>query len=219
MTTSSQPNLVSRRMLEKMSTDRSQLDKLLAGTVLAHVATIVDGRAVAMPTECAEIDGRIVIHGSTGSRWLRALLNTDATVTVTKLSGLVVARSLFESSVLYESAMIFGRFTKVAAEHTDTMLLKLSERLLPGRPAETRPSLKKELAATMLLQMEITDWSLRVSADMPDDPPVDVAGDTWAGHIVFDGLTAHAVAAPDLADGIAVPASVENFLDNPRGII
>lgn len=211
--------LVPQRYPDMMRTERAELDAFLATTIIAHVAAVVDGRAVTMPTAFAVVDDQLVIHGSTGSRWMRALEGCDASVSVTRLSGLVVARSMFESSVLYRSAILFGRFARLDPAISETVLERFTERVLPGRPLETRASTRKELTATMLLAMPIAEWSLRVSEEMPDDGPDDVAGDTWAGQILFDSPRVAAVAAPDLRDGIPVPASVERFLGNPRGII
>lgn len=138
-----------------MSEDRAALDALLASSVLAHVGLVVDGRAAVFPTGFAVVDGSLVIHGSTGSRWMRALAGQEMSVTVTKLEGVVVARSTFESSMLYRSAMLFGRFEPVPAERKAAVLDALSDRLIPGRSAELRPSTRKELAATTALALPI----------------------------------------------------------------
>lgn len=213
------PNLIPQRYPEMMSTERAALDQLFSSTVLAHVAGIVDGRAVAIPTAFAVFDDRLVIHGSTGSRWMRALVNAEVTITITRISGVVVARSMFESSVLYRSAMLFGTLTKVDPAETEELLERFTDRLLPGRSNETRPSNRKEVAATMLLQMPIQDWSMRISEDMPEDDTEDIASDAWAGHIRFDEIRARAHPAPDLRAGIGTPGSVERVLANTRGII
>lgn len=212
-------NLRPRRMPELMSSERVRLDELFASTVLAHVGVIVDGRAISMPTAFAVIDNRIVIHGSTGSRWMRALENQDASVSVTRVSGILVARSMFESSILYESAVVFGRFSPVPAERHEDALMRFTDRILPGRSRETRPSKRKELAATRLLEMPIAEWSLRISEGMPEDGDEDVAGRAWGGAIRFDRLVATAHPSPDLSAGIPLPESVAAFLSNPRGVV
>lgn len=204
-----------RRMPEKMKAERAALDALCAQTVLAHVAVIVDGRAIAMPTAFGVFDNRIVIHGSTGSRWMRALQDHEASVSITRATGLVVARSMFESSMWYRSAVVFGRFEPVPSEEHDSLLTRFTDRLLPGRSAETRPSTRKELAATMLLAMPIERWSLRVSEEMPDD----VAGPAWAGVIQLGQTVTGVLPAPDLTAGIEVPSSVSQFVRSPGGLL
>jgi hypothetical protein len=70
----------------------------------------------------------------------------------------------------------------------------------------------RELAATLVLALPITEWSLKVSAGWPDDPPEDVAGDAWAGVVPLERRYGAPRPAPDLTDGIPVPPSVRNLL-------
>lgn len=214
-----QPTLVSQRMPEKMSRDEAAFADLCASTSLAHVAyTSPDGPRI-FPTAFAVLDDRLVIHGSTGSRWMRHLVDQPASVAITKLSGLVVARSTFESSVLYRSAMVFGAFSVVGADRTEHLLARLSDRLIPDRSSEVRPSLRKEIAATMLLEMPLDQWSLRVSDGWPEDEEPDLSGDAWAGVVRLGAPAVSAEAAPDLRAGIPIPTSVARLLEDPSGIV
>lgn len=211
--------LVSARLAEKMSEDRAALDELLAGSVLAHVGLVVGGLARVFPTGFAVVDGSIVIHGSTGSRWMRALAGQEVAVTVTKLEGVVVARSTFESSMLYRSAMIFGEFARVADDRKELVLNALSDRFIPNRSTELRASSKKELAATMALELPIERWSLRVSDGWPEDEEDDIAGNAWAGHVRFGAPSASVIPAPDLRPGTPVPLSVQQLAAHPERLV
>lgn len=211
--------LISQRMPELMSTDRAALDELLASTVLAHIGLVADGRATVFPTGFAVVDGALVIHGSTGSRWMRSLADQEASVTVTELSGIVVARSTFESSMIYRSAMLFGRFSPVTPERKAVVLDALSDRFIPGRSAEVRPSSRKELSATAALELPIERWALRVSDGWPEDEPEDLAGDAWAGKVRFGAPSAWIEPAPDLRSGIEPPASVRVLAAHPERIV
>lgn len=218
------PALVSQRMPELMSRDRETLDALLASSVLAHIGVAVaeaDGttRATVFPTAFAVIDGSLVVHGSTGSRWMRSLLDQEVSVTVTRLEGVVVARSTFESSMRYRSAMIFGRFSQVDDARKADVLAALSDRFIPGRSAEVRPSSKKELAATLLLELPIETWALRVSDGWAEDGPEDCAGDAWSGHVRFGAPATEIVAAPDTRPGIPIPASVRELAAHPERLV
>lgn len=213
------PLLSSQRLPEKMSEDREALGDLLASSVLAHIGMIVSGRAVVFPTGFAVQGDEIVVHGSTGSRWMRALSGAQATVEVTKLDAVVVARSTYESSMRYRSAMMFGTFSPVEAERKATLLDAYSDRVIPGRSSELRKPNKRELAATMILSMPIEQWSLRVSDGWPDDCEEDLAGDAWAGIVAFDPPPTRIVAAPDLRDGIEVPDSVRVLAANPERVV
>jgi nitroimidazol reductase NimA-like FMN-containing flavoprotein (pyridoxamine 5'-phosphate oxidase superfamily) len=205
------PSTKVSRLSEKQTTSRDQLDELLDGTPLATVALVRDGHPVIFPTGFARVDDELVIHGSTGSPWMRALAaGASAAVSVTGLDGIVVARSGFESSFRYRSAVVFGVFEPVPDAEKSHYLDRLTEAFIPGRTIELRASTRKELAATLPLRLPIgTDnWSLKVSAGWPDDPEEDIAGDAWAGVVPMSVTYGAPLPAPDLRSGISVPESV-----------
>jgi len=200
------------RLPEKASTDRAQLDDLLDCSRVAHLGFVVDEQPVVLPTAVARDGDLLLIHGSTGSRWMRHLATgAPAAAAVTEVGGLVVARSAFESSMHYRSAVIFGRCQAVNAAAKRRALDVLTESLLPDRVGEVRPPSVKELAATLVLAMPITTWSLKVSADWPEDPPADVEGTAWAGVVPLQLTYGAPLDAPDLSPGIPVPPSVRGL--------
>jgi nitroimidazol reductase NimA-like FMN-containing flavoprotein (pyridoxamine 5'-phosphate oxidase superfamily) len=214
-----QPSTRITRIGEKQDTSRNSLDELLDSTPLATVALIRDGHPVIFPTGFARIGDELVIHGSTGSPWMRALAGgAAAAVSVTALDGVVVARSAFESSFRYRSAALFGVFELVPEADKVPYLESVTEVFIPGRVAELRPSTRRELAATMALRMPIGEdnWSLKVSAGWPEDPEEDVAADAWAGVVPMTISYGAPQSAPDLTPGIPVPASVRAMTDPLR---
>lgn len=204
------------RLPEKGSTDRAALDTLLDDCLVGHVAFAQDGQPVVIPTAIARDADRILIHGSTGSGWMRHLASgAPAALAVTALDGLVVARSAFESSMHYRSAVIFGVCSPLQGADKAAALDVLTESLLPGRVREVRPPTVKELAATLVLTLPITTWSLKISAGWPEDPPADVAGPAWAGVVPVQVTYGGPRAAPDLRPGTAVPPSVRQLANEP----
>lgn len=206
-----QPSTRVTRLSEMQNMSRSSLDGLLDSTPLATVALVRDGHPVIFPTGFARIGDLLVIHGSTGSPWLRALADgTPAAVSVTTLDGVVVARSGFESSFRYRSAALFGVFEKVPDADKLGYLETLTDTFIPGRVAELRASSRKELAATVALRMPIGEdnWSLKVSAGWPEDPDEDVAAGAWAGVVPLTVSYGAPLPAPDLLPGTPLPPSV-----------
>jgi uncharacterized protein len=165
---------------------------------------------VVIPTALVRDGDSVLVHGSTGSGWMRrAAAGRPVCLTVTELTGIVVARSAFENSLRYRSAVLFGTFTRLAEAGVPRALDLFTEHLIPGRLTEIRPNHRRELAATMVLSMPIGQWSMKVSTDWPTDAPDDVAGNVWAGVIPFDARrVGDPMPAPDLREGIPVPASV-----------
>ena len=203
------PRLTPTRLAEKASTDRAALDALLDECRVAHIGLAVDHHPLVVPTALARDGDSVLVHGSTGSAWMRAAAaGADICLTVTALDGLVVARSAFESSMHYRSAVLFGRLAVVPHEERGRALDLLTEAMLPGRVAEIRRPTDRELAATLVLVLPIQTWSLKISSAWPDDPADDVAGDAWAGVVPLSSRWGAPAATPDLRSGIPVPASV-----------
>jgi len=206
------------RLPEKASTERADLDALLDTVRVGHFALVAeDGTPAVIPTMVVRDGDRILAHGSTGSRWMRRLASGHPTALgVTAYDGVVVARSAFESSIRYRSAVVFGRCTPLS-EDTGRFLDLVTEALIPGRGAEIRRPTKAELAATLVLALPIEDWSLKISAGWPEDEDDDVAGPAWAGVVPVRQVYGPPLAAPDLRGGIDVPPSVHALSGQAAG--
>jgi hypothetical protein len=206
------------RLREKQVLDRARLDQVLDAVKIAHVAVAGgDEFPLVVPTAFARDGDAVIVHGSTGSGWMRrAATGASACLTVTALDGVVVARSVFESSFHYRSAVLFGTFTALTGDDKNRALDVVVEKLIPGRGAEVRPSTRTELNRTMVLTMPIEQWSLKVSDRWPEDPPEDVAGPAWAGVVPLQERSARPIPAPDLRDGIDIPLSVARLTKSIR---
>jgi nitroimidazol reductase NimA-like FMN-containing flavoprotein (pyridoxamine 5'-phosphate oxidase superfamily) len=202
------------RLPELASSDRRELDRLLDDATVGHFAFVADGAPAVIPTLIARDGDSVLAHGSTGSRWMRRLTDGGPVcLAVTVHEGIVVARSAFESSMLYRSAVVYGTCSAVREpDEKRAALDRLTESFLPGRVAEVREPTKKELAATLVLRMAVDEWSLKLSTGWPEDPDADVAGSAWAGKVPLRPVYTEPVAAPDLRPGIDVPPSVRSLV-------
>ncbi len=180
-----------------------------AGRV-AHVA-VLDGHAqpYVLPVAYARAGDAVLVHGSTGSRLFRGLATGVPTcLTVTVLDGLVAARSVFESSMHYRSAMVLGSATPLEGEEKVEGLERISEHLLPGRWADARGPNRQELAATLVLSLPLAEWSVKVSDAPPEDAEADLDLPVWAGVVPLAEVLGAPVPAPDLRGDPPVPAYV-----------
>jgi len=171
------------RLPERQHTDRAELYGILDDALVAHVAIVRDGLPLVLPMGFGRGGDAIYLHGSTGSGIFRAMASgTPISVTVTHLDGLVYARSLFDSSMNYRSAVVFGVPTVVAAADKEAAMRVVSDHLMPGRWDEVREMTKRELAATLVLRLSLDEASVKVrahgaseAADDGDDRSI------WAG--------------------------------------
>lgn len=164
-----------RRMSERQTTDREALFELLDTELVGHLAAVVDGVPIVVPMGFARDGEHVLLHGSTGGGFALRAASEGQTVAfaVTALDGLVFARSLFDSSMNYRSAVAYGVLEPVEGERADAALLALSERLMPGRPAEVRATKRKEAAATRVLRLPLDDVVMKMreagASEAPDD--------------------------------------------------
>ena len=120
--------------------DREAVYRILDEGFLCHVGFAVDGQPFVIPTSYGRKDASLYIHGSAASRMLRQMKqDIPVCITVTLLDGLVLARSVFNHSMNYRSALILGTATLVddPAEKLEALRI-LSEHILPGRWADSR---------------------------------------------------------------------------------
>lgn len=198
------------RLSERQVTDRQALYDVLDAALVAHVGLVRDGLPVVLPIACARSGDHLLLHGSTGGGLLRAAATgAPLAVTVTLLDGLVYARSLFDSSMNYRSAMICGSAEQLRGGDALEALRVLSEQLMPGRWAEVREPTARELAATLVLRLPLDEASVKVRAAGATTHPQDGEDrEVWAGVLP---LALHAGApAPgeDTPSHVQPPASV-----------
>ena len=195
-----------RRLPEKAVTDRGVLFDILDAALVAHVGVVDDGQPYVLPMACARDGERLLLHGSTGSRLMRTLAaGAPACATITHLDALVLARSAFESSMNYRCAMVFGVAAPLIGDELLTGLQILTEHLLPGRWDTLRVPSRKELAATAVVALPLTEWSVKVSDGPPDDDPSDLDAPVWAGTLPLRMAAAAPIDAPDLR--MPIPAT------------
>jgi nitroimidazol reductase NimA-like FMN-containing flavoprotein (pyridoxamine 5'-phosphate oxidase superfamily) len=201
-----------RRLPEKQVDDRAALDALLHAALIGHLAVITDGWPFVVPVAIAPDRDRVLCHGSTGARLFRGLAEGDPTcLSVTIVDGLVLARSQFESSMHYRSAMILGRCTALEGDDRLAALEILTEHLMPGRFADSRGPSKKELAQTSVLSLPIEEWSLKVNQADPDDPDEDIDLPFWAGSVPLRRSWGEPRAARNLGPGRPVPSYLSSW--------
>ncbi|HET6565621.1 MAG TPA: hypothetical protein VFG52_09435, partial [Xanthomonadales bacterium] len=78
--------------------------------------------------------------------------------------------------------------------------------------ADIRPSTRKEINATMLLSLALETFTVKIGNGPPDDPAKDLESKAWAGVVPLQLKAGKPVAAPDLAEGIAVPSYLRRLL-------
>jgi nitroimidazol reductase NimA-like FMN-containing flavoprotein (pyridoxamine 5'-phosphate oxidase superfamily) len=206
---SSTPRTALRRHRERGRTDRDDLYAVLDAGLICHLGVIANGVPRVLPTGYGRLGDLLYLHGSSANATFMAGGGQEVCVTVTHLDGLVCARAVFNHSMNYRSAMIYGvaRLLTDPAERT-AALRTITEHLTPGQWSYARQPNKKELATTSVLELPLTEASVKIRTGSPSDEPEDYAMDVWAG--VVPVTTTFGEPQPDAAlrPGIGVPRHI-----------
>jgi nitroimidazol reductase NimA-like FMN-containing flavoprotein (pyridoxamine 5'-phosphate oxidase superfamily) len=204
------PNLQYGRHPERGVTDIEVINAILDAQLTCHLAFSVEGWPYAVPTVHARDGARLLIHGSTLSRMLGVLTSgVPVCVTVTTVDGIVAARSAFNHSVNYRSAMVFGTATSIRDEADKLEAMRvIVDHVLPGRWAEVRQPTATELRATEIVWLPIEHATAKVRSGGPVDTPADRNAHVWSGVVPVSTRLGLPILVPgDVAD-LPVPTSI-----------
>jgi hypothetical protein len=174
-----------RRKPERASYDAAAVHAVLDAAPFCHVATVREGRPVALPMVHARREDTLVLHGSVAAGLFRDMRRASPVcVTATLFDGLVLARSARHHSVNYRSVTVHGDAALVT--DPDEVMLgmwALIEHVAPGRWDQVRRPGPAELRDTALWQVPIEEASVKARSGTTIDPECDFGVPVWAGHI------------------------------------
>lgn len=172
-----------RRKPERSHYDHHEIYEVIDNAFYGTIA-FSDGKNVhAIPTAIWRENDYLYIHGSNGSRLLRTLKEGtgDVCVSITRMDGLVLARSAVAHSMNYRSVCVYGKFSAVADEDKTQHFQYFLEHWLPQRWQYVRPPSSQELAAVTMLQIPLTEAVLKSRRGQVTDYPEDTELPVWAG--------------------------------------
>jgi uncharacterized protein len=196
-----------RRHPERGAYDRATIDAILDEALFCHVGFVHERRPFVIPTIHARAGDVVYLHGSPASRMLQTLAGgIDVCVTATLLDGIVMARSVYNHSLNYRSAVVLG--TARPLEEQDekrAALAAIVEHVARGRGVDARPPSEKELRATTVLALPIDEASAKVRTGPPSDFDDDLDLPVWAGVVPLALVAGDPETDEQVPDGIAVP--------------
>ncbi|MBB4566162.1 pyridoxamine 5'-phosphate oxidase family protein [Rhizobium leucaenae] len=205
-----------RRSPNRGSHARADVHAILDASPLCHVGYVINGAPYVTPTLHWREGDHVYWHGSAASRFLRAAEDMPVCLTCSLMDGYVLARSAFNHSVNYRSAMVFGtaRLVEDVEEKADA-LRRFIENLFPGRWDSLRPMTSQEVKATAVLRMGIDEATAKIRNGPPGD--IDEADfPVWAGVLPVRSHLAPVEAAPGLPDGIELPEPLAALIQSGR---
>ena len=171
-----------KRLHERGHYNAETIHPILDAMPICSVGYVFNGSPYVTPTLQWREGSHIYWHGSSASRMLEAVDETEVCVTVTIIDGLVMARSAFHHSANYRSVMVLGRARKITDKDEKEARLKVFvDGLFPGRWDMLRPMNSKELKATTVMSLPLNETSAKIRSGGPKDDNEDYALPIWAG--------------------------------------
>lgn len=165
------------RLPERAAYDLDTIRTILGAGQVCHLGFVADGSPVVIAMTYGLFGDELVVHGLPASRLLGVMrAGLPVCVTVTHVDGLVLAKSAFEHSMNYRSAVVHGNARWIRDEDEKRAALRaISEQLLPGRWDDVRPPTTAELRRTHVLGVPLTEASAKVRTG----PPAGDEDDSW----------------------------------------
>ena len=205
-----------RRYRHLGRTDRQSLYSVLNAGLVAHLGVITGGWPMVVPTCYGYDPDTLYLHGSVASQSLNTA-GAPVCVTITLTDGLVLARSVFEHTINYRSAMIYGQ-PRLVTDPGERLagLRTIAEHVAPGQWDYARQPSRKELAAVRLLALPLEEASVKIRTGPPSDGDTpDAALGLWAGELPLATTWQQPIPDPALPPGIAVPAHIRSRAGAP----
>lgn len=192
--------------------DSETIYSILDAMPLCSVGYVHEGKPVVTPTMQWRDGNRIFWHGSSASRMLRAVDAQEVCVSVSIMDGLVLARSAYNYNVNHRSVMVFGIAVKVSDEAEKRVQLEnFVNKVVPGQWDRLRPVSEKELKATTLMSLELTEASAKLRTGHTEDDEEDYAFPVWCGLVPVSFAVGAPVADPRNLPDVTMPDDVLKF--------
>lgn len=202
-----------RRLPKRGHYDRETVHAIIDEALVCHVAFAPGGVPAVIPTLHARVGDALLLHGSKASRLMKYLAQGHpVSVAITLVDGIVLARSVFHSSMNYRSVVIHGRAAPIEDEEGKLAALEaFAEQVARGRWADARKPSRKELRATSVVSIPIELAAAKVRTGPPMDDDADYDLPIWAGVLPLSLRAGTAIPDPRLRRGLTTPAYVRRY--------
>ena len=206
-------NTITRGHKRERNTEEDAYKVLDAG-FLCHVAFQHEGRTMMIPIAYGRIEDCLYLHGSNKNFMLNQVLtNESICISVTHVDGIVLAKTLFDTSMNYRSVVLFGRATLVTDEEERIQGLKtIVDNIIPGRWDEVSIGDDNLLAATMVIRFKIESASVKIRSGGPQGDE-NIEDKVWSGHIPLRLQALEPVLDTKFGDAPEQSPSVKNYYD------
>ncbi len=200
------------RGAERAQNNEKSIYDILDASFLCHIAFQHQGVTMMIPTAYGRRGNSIYFHGSSKNHMLNQVIKGDSIcIGVTLLDGIVLARSLFETSANYRSAVLFGKAELITNQDEKIEGLKIiSENIIKGRWNEVSIGSESQLKATMVVKFTIEKASAKTREGGPEGDE-DLTQEVWSGHIPLSLKATKPVMDTKFGIELEMSESIKNF--------
>ena len=193
--------------------------QILDAGFLCHVSFQHEGQTMMIPTAYGREGDCIYLHGSTKNFMLNQIIDGQTIcIGVTHLDGIVLARTLFDTSANYRSVVLYGKAELVEGDEARLHGLQIiTDHIIKGRWNEVSLGTQNELKATMVVKFTIDKASAKIRAGGPegDDNQTD---EVWSGHIPLVTKALKPVQDMKFGETLEMTESVVRFWEKGLGV-
>eukprot|EP00048_Salpingoeca_helianthica_P017559 m.237830 g.237830 ORF g.237830 m.237830 type:complete len:277 (-) comp21426_c0_seq1:28-858(-) len=175
------------RLPQRASYDKPLIHSILDEGFVCHVSYLSDeGIPVTVPTGYARDGDSLVFHGHASGGFMKHFARGDTLcVSVTLLDGLVMARSLFHSSMNYRAVVAFGP-GRVVDDPTEKQRLftVFADHVFPERGTGARAANDAEIKGTAVVVFPLVDVSCKQRTGPPGDDEEDILNPQYYSGVI-----------------------------------
>ena len=177
-----------KRKKERASYDLNELFSFLNKTHYVTVSFNQKESVFSIPMLHAVYNEKIYLHAAVGSRITKELTNnSNVTLAATDVHGIVLSKSLFHSSMNYQSAVVFGETKRISDETVMYAAFEnMVDRFFKGRFEDARKPTNNEWLQTAMLEFTIDEFSLKQRTGMPQEEEADKTLLIWSGVVPIE---------------------------------
>ena len=191
--------------------NQDKIFDILDNNSLCYVSFIWEKQPIVLPTSYGREGEYLYLHGSASSRMLEQMTNgRQVCINVTELNGIVLAKTLFHTSVNFRSVVLFGKAEEITDYDEKIKGLEIIvNQMIPYRWDEVSLGDDNEIKATKVIRFKIESASAKIRTGAPSDEITDSA--IWSGEIPIKYVGQKPIPA-NTSEPENYPESVKEFL-------
>lgn len=173
-----------KRHKDRACYELSLIKSIIADCVIGHIAFDHNGskHSIPMPLWC--VGDYIYCHSAVSGRLAQLAEGQAVSISFAIIDAVVMAKAALRHSLNYRSAVVYGQFVAVTTQAEKMIALEHFMAMFDideYRWDKVRQPSCKELNATAMMKLSLSESVAKVRTGPPEDVKADLAIDVWSG--------------------------------------